>query len=53
MKRHFNSRHENMKCIPPPPPKETGYDYTPPSPPPPPKETDYDYTPPPRGPELS
>ena len=52
MKRHFNSRHENMKCIP-PPPKETGYDYTPPPPPPPPKETDYDYTPPPRGPELS
>jgi hypothetical protein len=49
MKRHFNSRHENMKCIPPPPPKETGYDYTPP----PPKETGYDYTPPPpRGPEL-
>ena len=57
MKRHFNSRHENMKCIPPPPketcydytppppPKETGYDYTPP--PPPPKETGYDYTPPP------
>ena len=29
MKRHFNSRHENMKCIP-PPPKETCYDYTPP-----------------------
>jgi hypothetical protein len=57
MKRHFNSRHENMKFIPPPPPKETGYDYTPPpppketgydyTPPPPPKETGYDYTPPP------
>jgi len=57
MKRHFNSRHENMKFI--PPPKETGYDYTPPPPPketgyhytpppaPPPKETGYDYTPPP------
>jgi hypothetical protein len=45
MKRHFNSRHENMKCIP-PPPKETGYDYTP-LPLPPPKETVYDYTPPP------
>jgi len=50
-----------MKFIPPPPPKETGYDYTPPPPPPPqgydytppPKETGYDYTPPPRGSELS
>jgi hypothetical protein len=50
MKRHFDSRHENMKSIP-PPPKETGYDYTPP---PPPKGTGYDYSPPPpRGPELS
>jgi len=47
MKRHFNSRHENMKFSP-PPPKETGYNYTPPPPPPPPpKETGYDYTPPP------
>jgi hypothetical protein len=47
MKRHFNSRHENMKCIPPPPPpppKETRYDYIPA--PPPPKETGYDYAPP-------
>ena len=42
MKRHFNSRHENMKCIL-PPPKETGYYYTPPSP----KETGYEYAPPP------
>ena len=69
MKRHSNSRHENMKCIPhpkekcydytppPPPMKETRYDYTPPPPPketrydytpPPPKETRYDYTPPPK-----
>ena len=49
IKCHFNSRHENMKCI--PPPKETRNDYTPPPPPPPPapppKETRYDYTPPP------
>jgi hypothetical protein len=62
MKRHFNSRHENMKCIPPPkkngydctppPPKETGYDYTPP-PPPPPKEIGYNYTPPPPPPPPS
>ena len=65
MKRHFNSRHENMKFIPPPPPKEngydctapplplpkeTGYDYTPPTTPP--KETDYDYAPPPPPPLL-
>ena len=51
MKRHFNSRHENMKFIPPPPPKETGYDYTPP--PLPPQER-YVYTPPPpRSPQLS
>ena len=58
MKRHFNSRHENMKfippskkngydCPPPPPPKETGYNYTPP----PPKEIGYDYTPPPPPPK--
>ena len=63
MKRHFNSRHENMKFIPPPPPKETGYDYTPPpppketgydyTPPPPPKETGYDYTPPPPPPPTT
>ena len=43
MKRHFHSRHESMKFFS-PPPKETGYDYTPL---PPPNETRYDYTPPP------
>ena len=53
MKRHFNSRHENMKFnspLPPLPPQE-GYVYTPPPPPP---QEGYIYTPPPpRGPELS
>ena len=54
MKRHFNSRHENMKFnspLPPLPPQE-GYVYTPPPPLPP--QEGYIYTPPPpRGPELS
>ena len=58
MKRHFNSRHENMKFNSPLPPQE-GYVYTPPPPPhppppPPPPQDGYIYTPPPpRGPKLS